>query len=209
MNNMHLLLCYFATLLALMPFSSSASLVGHDWSFPLRLFPTYYVTLTNGANFRIPWDAAFVFLLSFFFLLPSSFHLLSYIFIQDNRFVVPHSGFRLVFRSIMAFKSWADGPYPLIETPSKTRPLKVRLHLSFHQNNWSYTFQTSHYSVHVATEMAHTHNSFLRSLNSIYHQAPNVSFHADIRDLLLYCTFWHNTVEHHHNSEETVFFSST
>lgn len=86
-------------------------------------------------------------------------------------------------------KPWADTPYPLVPTPSLTRPLK-----------------TSHYSVTIATEMAHAHNTFIRALNSIYNQAPNVTNPTDIKDFLFYCNCWYKTVEHHHNYEETLFF---
>ena len=86
-------------------------------------------------------------------------------------------------------KPWADTPYPLVPTPSVTRPLK-----------------TSHFSVHMATEMTHAHNTFIRALNAIYNQAPNVTKPADIKDFLFYCNCWYKTVEYHHDHEETVFF---
>ncbi len=86
-------------------------------------------------------------------------------------------------------KPWADTPYPLVPTPSVTRPLK-----------------TSHFSVHMATGMAHAHNTFIRALNAIYNQAPNVTNPTDIKDFLFYCNCWYQTVEHHHNQEETFLF---
>lgn len=89
----------------------------------------------------------------------------------------------------MTTKPWADGPYPLIETPSKTHPLK-----------------TSHFCVHIASEMAHAHNTMLRALNSIHHQALHIKSPTDIRDFLFYCSAWYDLVSHHHHAEEAIFF---
>ena len=86
-------------------------------------------------------------------------------------------------------KPWADTPYPLVPTPSVTRPLK-----------------TSHFSVLMATGMAHAHNTFIRALNAIYNQAPYVTNPTDIKDFLFYCNCWYKTVEYHHDHEEAELF---
>ncbi|MCJ1458856.1 hypothetical protein MMC28_009230 [Mycoblastus sanguinarius] len=46
----------------------------------------------------------------------------------------------------------------------------------------------------------------LRSLNSIYLQAPHVKAPTDIKDFLFYCSCWYEMVEHHHHVEEEYFF---
>ena len=86
-------------------------------------------------------------------------------------------------------KPWADTPYTLVATPSVTRDLK-----------------TSHFSVYMATDMTHAHNTFIRALNAIYNQAPNVTNRTDIQDFLFYCKCWCQTLELHHHHEETALF---
>lgn len=61
--------------------------------------------------------------------------------------------------------------------------------------------------------MADAHNCFLRALNSIVLQAPHVpSFGSpqyraqDVLDLFSYITQWIQSVDHHHDAEETVLF---
>jgi hemerythrin-like domain-containing protein len=56
--------------------------------------------------------------------------------------------------------------------------------------------------------MALAHNGIIRGLNSIYLQAPHIprSDLATIRDFLTYCQCWCESMHHHHDAEETVFF---
>jgi hypothetical protein len=54
--------------------------------------------------------------------------------------------------------------------------------------------------------MALVHNVFLRGLNSIILQGPNVRKEQDVIDFFLYCETWILIVEHHHEIEETHFF---
>jgi hemerythrin-like domain-containing protein len=58
----------------------------------------------------------------------------------------------------------------------------------------------------MAREMTHIHNMILRSLNSIYQQAPYVHELEDIKDLLQFTKLWHDNLEHHHDTEEKIFF---
>ena len=70
--------------------------------------------------------------------------------------------------------------------------------------------QSSHAAYYVATQMALAHNGILRGLNSIYLQAthiPREDLDA-IRDFLTYCQCWCESMHHHHDAEETVFFPS-
>jgi hemerythrin-like domain-containing protein len=58
--------------------------------------------------------------------------------------------------------------------------------------------------------MALAHNGILRGLNSIYVQAEHLP-HDDlgvIRDFLTYCQCWCESMHHHHDAEETIFFPS-
>ncbi|KAL7623473.1 hypothetical protein AAE478_007155 [Parahypoxylon ruwenzoriense] len=52
-------------------------------------------------------------------------------------------------------RPWADGPWPLIETPSR------RQHIT-------------QPAQHIANELAHAHNAMLRGLNAIFLQAPYI-----------------------------------
>ncbi|KAL1982157.1 hypothetical protein VTN96DRAFT_1692 [Rasamsonia emersonii] len=90
---------------------------------------------------------------------------------------------------------WADEPFKLIPTPSKTLDIN------------------SHSYIYLASEMAYSHNCLLRGLNSIILQAPHISpagslgySEQDVRDLLFYVAAWVKTVEHHHHTEETCMF---
>ena len=81
-----------------------------------------------------------------------------------------------------------------------------------------YPFQSSHAAYYVGTQMALAHNGILRGLNSIYLQAPHIpngereetdqNRDAIIRDFLTYCQCWCESMHHHHDAEETVFFPS-
>jgi hemerythrin-like domain-containing protein len=54
--------------------------------------------------------------------------------------------------------------------------------------------------------MSLAHNTFIRNLNSIYLQAPNIILPLDIRDFLIFCQTFIETIHHHHKSEEKYFF---
>ncbi|KAL1872622.1 hypothetical protein Plec18167_006740 [Paecilomyces lecythidis] len=89
----------------------------------------------------------------------------------------------------MATKQWADGPWELIETPSK-----------------SLDVANEHPAVYIANEMAFAHNAMLRGINSIYRQAPNVHETQDITDFLFFVKSWAGWVSHHHVLEEEQMF---
>ncbi|KIW90461.1 uncharacterized protein Z519_09107 [Cladophialophora bantiana CBS 173.52] len=86
---------------------------------------------------------------------------------------------------------WADEPYSLIST------------LPFSKDS-------SHAAYYVATQMALAHNGILRGLNSIYLQALHIPREdlGTIRDFLTYCQCWGESMHHHHDAEEEVFFPS-
>lgn len=56
--------------------------------------------------------------------------------------------------------------------------------------------------------MALAHNGILRGLNSIYLQAAHIPREDPIvvRDFLTYCQCWSESMHHHHDAEEAVFF---
>jgi hemerythrin-like domain-containing protein len=56
--------------------------------------------------------------------------------------------------------------------------------------------------------MALAHNGIIRGLNSIYLQAPNLpAGDATVaRDFLIYCQCWSESMHHHHDAEEAIFF---
>ncbi|KAH8705928.1 hypothetical protein BGW36DRAFT_435989 [Talaromyces proteolyticus] len=83
---------------------------------------------------------------------------------------------------------WADGPWSLIETPSRTKDV------------------TKHAAIYIANEMAFAHNAMLRGLNSIYLQAHHVSQPRDIADFLSFIHAWTGWVSHHHKMEEESMF---
>ena len=58
----------------------------------------------------------------------------------------------------------------------------------------------------IAQDMACAHNGLLRTLNSIYLQAPHITTPKDIRDFLLYTKFWCGWIEEHHTLEESSLF---
>lgn len=70
---------------------------------------------------------------------------------------------------------WADQPFALIPVKS----LK----------------SSSDDAKYMASEMALAHNGLLRTLNSIYNQAPYVRLDSDIHDLLQYSIFWVDWIE--------------
>lgn len=88
---------------------------------------------------------------------------------------------------------WADGPYELIRTDRRRE-------------------QTG--AVYCAAQMASVHNMILRGLNSILRQAqyvpdaskPRKYVPKGVQDLLIYVHAWAKTLEHHHDTEENIFF---
>jgi len=85
---------------------------------------------------------------------------------------------------------WADGPFPLLVIPGNPG---VRT-----------TSNTG--LLAICVEMANVHNILLRGLNAIYLQCPYVKEAADVADFLLYVKAWADTVHHHHEGEERIFF---
>ncbi|PCG93330.1 Hypothetical protein PENO1_084030 [Penicillium occitanis (nom. inval.)] len=86
-------------------------------------------------------------------------------------------------------QQWADGPYPLIETPKHKRGI---------------TTNTDPY-METASTMCVVHNTLLRGLNSIYVQGPNIQ-PADYKNFIGYSLCWHSALHEHHTSEEEQFF---
>jgi hemerythrin-like domain-containing protein len=86
-----------------------------------------------------------------------------------------------------AMAPWADQPFPLIPIKS----IKPSANLD---------------ALYIATEMANAHNGLIRSLNSLYLQAPYVTEEADIQDMLQFAIFWESWIEEHHLGEEKFFF---
>lgn len=82
---------------------------------------------------------------------------------------------------------WADEPFRLISIKSITP-------------------SASSDALFIASEMANAHNGLIRSLNSMYLQAPYVTEEADIQDLLQFAIFWESWIEEHHQGEEEYFF---
>ncbi|KAI0140464.1 hypothetical protein GGR57DRAFT_520775 [Xylariaceae sp. FL1272] len=87
---------------------------------------------------------------------------------------------------------WADGPFHLIETPSRR-------------------IKSDHFYLRAASDMAQAHNVLLRGLNSIILQGPSLcaSKNAntkDTKDFLKYIHCWIKMVHHHHWVEETFIF---
>ena len=68
--------------------------------------------------------------------------------------------------------------------------------------------QSSHSAYYVATQMALAHNGIIRGLNSLYLQAPHIPPHdvATARDFLTYCQCWSESMHHHHDAEEEIYF---
>jgi hypothetical protein len=56
--------------------------------------------------------------------------------------------------------------------------------------------------------MSLAHNGIIRGLNSLYLQAPHLPQHdvATARDFLTYCQCWSESMHHHHDAEEEIFF---
>lgn len=56
--------------------------------------------------------------------------------------------------------------------------------------------------------MSLAHNGIIRGLNSIYLQALNLPAGNETvaRDFLIYCQCWSESMHHHHDAEEAIFF---
>lgn len=124
---------------------------------------------------------------------------------------------------------WADGPWPLLQTPSATKDVVC---IRTRDNSISYTGrllnhgptsplpkqikpaltpplqpQTDHPAHHIANEMAFAHNAMLRGLNAIYLQALNVpSSTPTASDFLFFIAAWSGWILHHHDLEEEKMF---
>ncbi|KAI1370085.1 hemerythrin HHE cation binding domain-containing protein [Hypoxylon crocopeplum] len=59
--------------------------------------------------------------------------------------------------------------------------------------------------INAATQMACAHNVMLRSLNAIYLQAPHISAEQQ-HSFLQFTELWYKGVEHHHRTEDDIFF---
>lgn len=104
-------------------------------------------------------------------------------------------------------RPWADGPWPLIETPSKTRNVVSFFpFLPGYKSRANEHLQSEHPAVYIANEMAFAHNSMLRGLNSIYLQASFVQKPRDVSDFLFFIYAWAGWVSHHHVLEEEKMF---
>ncbi|KAK0129352.1 hypothetical protein ONS95_001280 [Cadophora gregata] len=89
-------------------------------------------------------------------------------------------------------KQWADGPFPLIETPRKRRGIKNP--------------KKEPGALSAATEMCLIHNVMIRILNCIYLQAPNVKHDKDIADFTTFMHAFLILLHEHHSNEEKHFF---
>jgi hypothetical protein len=56
--------------------------------------------------------------------------------------------------------------------------------------------------------MSLAHNGIIRGLNSLYLQAPHLPPRdvATARDFLTYCQCWSESMHHHHDAEEEIYF---
>ena len=87
---------------------------------------------------------------------------------------------------------WADTPIPLIrETGIASRP----------------DIPESHACVHYARMMSLIHNVVIRAFNSAYNQASAVEPGTqNAEDFLVYNQCIYETIHHHHDTEEEIFF---
>ena len=102
---------------------------------------------------------------------------------------------------------WADQPYSLISTDPFPREVCFWRIIGL-PDLLTTTVQTSHEAYYVAVEMAYAHNGVIRGLNAIYLQAPHVPRNESttVRDFLIYCQCWCESMHHHHDVEEETFF---
>ena len=106
-------------------------------------------------------------------------------------------------------KQWADGPFPLLETPRKRR-LVCTVH-SIPLLVFSNCFQITDLkkepgALAFATEMCLVHNVFIRTLNCIYLQAPNVTLETDALDFATFIHAFVFALHEHHRTEEKFAF---
>ena len=88
--------------------------------------------------------------------------------------------------------SWPETPFRLIQSTG----IDSRPDVPF-----------NHYCRRNAEVMALTHNTMLRGLNAIYHQAPFVQPSTKAAsDLLLYCSVAYDFIHSHHTMEENTYF---
>jgi hemerythrin-like domain-containing protein len=86
--------------------------------------------------------------------------------------------------------AWADTPFALLPIPGTPGgPTTTNVEL-----------------LSICVEMANVHNVLLRGLNAIYLQCPYVMEEVDVADFMLYVKAWGDTVHHHHEGEEKIFF---
>ena len=100
---------------------------------------------------------------------------------------------------------WVDKPYSLISTDPFSKDVRISF-ICWALASFNLS-QSSHAAYYIATQMALAHNGILRGLNSIYLQATHIP-HRDTRDFLTYCQCWCESMHHHHDTEEKVFFPS-
>lgn len=106
----------------------------------------------------------------------------------------------------MTSSIWADKPWPLVETPSKTKMVVGHVFQNQFDISSLIERQDEHSSVYIANEMAFAHNAMIRGINSIYNQAPYVHKAKDITNFLFFVRSWANWVGDHHHLEETLMF---
>ncbi|PMD22662.1 hypothetical protein NA56DRAFT_570060, partial [Hyaloscypha hepaticicola] len=87
---------------------------------------------------------------------------------------------------------WADGPFPLLETPRKRRLIT--------------DLKKEPGALAFATEMCLVHNVFIRTLNCIYLQAPNVTLETDALDFATFIHAFVFALHEHHRTEEKFAF---
>jgi len=104
---------------------------------------------------------------------------------------------------------WADQPYSLVSTTAFSKDVRICTITPYAHDTTILTLhQLSHAAYYVATQMSLAHNGIIRGLNSIYIQATNIppSDIATVGDFLTYCQCWSESMHHHHDAEENVFF---
>lgn len=103
---------------------------------------------------------------------------------------------------------WADKPFSLIETPMKREGVNDCANTKGANTNAVQI--TDHNKVpgalFAATDMALVHNCFIRILNCIYLQAPNVKKEKDIEDFVFFMHGLVLSLHEHHSNEEEFFF---
>ncbi|KAK0101908.1 hypothetical protein ONS95_001280 [Cadophora gregata] len=108
-------------------------------------------------------------------------------------------------------KQWADGPFPLIETPRKRRGVRSFSSKPTVIRITDFLLQIKNPkkepgALSAATEMCLIHNVMIRILNCIYLQAPNVKHDKDIADFTTFMHAFLILLHEHHSNEEKHFF---